>query len=95
MKVGDMIAFLKVPGSAGFETTVPFEAKEAPLWFHDKGLSETGTGYGLKLTGQYLVKVRNKWRRVYICQISNAGTAYIGKPGAWEYIVEQIADKEP
>ena len=89
-----MRAYLKIPNSAGFESTTPFEAKESPTWFHDKGLSETSSGYGLQLTSRYMVKVRNKWRRVYICQISNAGTAYIGKPGAWEYIVEQITDKE-
>ena len=26
-----------------------------------------------------MVKFEGKWRRVYVCQYSNAGTAYIGK----------------
>ena len=85
-----MLALLKVPNSSGFETTVPFDAKVESLWWQDKGLTETATGYGLQLTTRYMVKVRNKWRRVYCCQMGNAGTCYIGKPGAWEYIVENI-----
>lgn len=85
-----MKAFLKVPKSSGFETTVPFDAKESPMWFHDKGLIQTATGYGNRLATPYMVKVRNKWRRVYCCQFSNAGTLYIGKAGEWEYIVEDI-----
>jgi len=76
--------------SFGFETTVPFDCKESPLWFHDQGLQQTATGYGNRLATPYMVKVRGKWRRVYCCQYSNVGTLYIGKPGAWEYIVENI-----
>lgn len=89
-----MNAYLKIPGSAGFESTVPFEAKDSPLWFHDHGLMQTATGYGRQLASRYMVKVRGRWRRVYICQISNVGTAYIGKPGEWEYIVKSINEKE-
>ena len=85
-----MRAYLKIPGSAGFESTVPFECKDSPLWHHLAGISETASGYGIKLTTPYMVKIRNRWRRVYCCQISNAGTLYIGKPGQWEYIVESI-----
>jgi hypothetical protein len=85
-----MKAYMKIPDSAGFEQTVPFDAKESPLWYHAAGLQQTASGYGLQLTTRYMVKVRGKWRRVYCCQISNVGTCYIGKPGAWEYIVQSI-----
>ncbi len=34
-------------------------------------------GYGMKIpTGRWL-KVRNRWRRVYVTQYSNAGTAWV------------------
>ena len=34
-------------------------------------------GYGRKIpTGQWL-KVKNRWRRIYVTQYSNAGTAWI------------------
>ena len=85
-----MQAYLTVPGSAGFEVQVPFEAKESPLCWQDKGLSYTATGYGRRIPTRYVVKVRNRWRRVYACQLGYAGTCYIGKPGAWEYVVQDI-----
>jgi hypothetical protein len=88
-----MLAYMTIPGSAGFESTVPFEAKEVPLWWQEKGLSYTATGYGRKIPTRYMVRVRGLWRRVYACQISNAGTCYIGKPGAWEYIVQDIVKR--
>lgn len=43
----------------------------------------TVSGYGCKLPTPYMVQVHGRWRRVYVCQYGNAGTAYIGKPGAW------------
>lgn len=85
-----MKAYMTIPGSAGFESTIPFEAKESPLWWHGKGLSYTATGYGRKIPTRYMVRIRNRWRRVYACQLGNAGTCYIGKPDAWEYIVQDI-----
>ena len=85
-----MQAYMTIPGSAGFESDAPFEAKLAPLWWQEKGLSYTASGYGLRIPTRYKVKVRNRWRRVYACQMSNAGTCYIGRPGDWEYIVQSI-----
>jgi hypothetical protein len=29
-----------------------------------------------------------RWRRVYVANYGNAGTAYVGKPGAWIATVE-------
>ena len=35
-------------------------------------------GYGRKIPTQHMIKLAdNRWRRVYVCQYSNAGTAYI------------------
>ena len=55
------------------------ESKDAPLWWHLQGLSETASGYGMRLTSRTMVRTEpaGKWRRVYVAQISNAGTAYV------------------
>lgn len=69
--------------------TVEVEAKESPLWWHKKGLSYTASGYGSRIPSPYMVKWNGRWRRVYIAQFSNSGTAYIGNPGAWLATVER------
>ena len=63
--------------------TIRVEAKEAPLWWHNKGLSYTASGYGARIPSTVMVKWAGRWRRVYIACFGNSGTAYIGKPGAW------------
>lgn len=55
----------------------------APLWYHLQGLMQTSTGYGRKLNTGYKVAYKGKMRRIYACQISNAGTAYIVIKGQW------------
>lgn len=49
----------------------------APLWWHERGLSQTASGYGAKLTSSYKVPYNGRLYRVYMAQYSNAGTAYI------------------
>lgn len=66
------------------------EGKEAPLDWQIMGLQETASGYGRRLTTRYMVRFKGRWRRIYACQIGNAGTLYIGKPGAWEGTVFDI-----
>lgn len=41
------------------------------------------SGYGARIPTRYLVQWAGRWRRVYMANYGNAGTAYIGKPGAW------------
>ena len=55
------------------------ESKHAPLWWHDRGLMQTATGYGKRIATATMVKFNGKWRRVYCCIYSNIGTCYIGK----------------
>ena len=55
------------------------ESKQSPLWWQEQGLSFTASGYGKRIPTHTMVRYRGKWRRVYVCQYSNAGTAYIGK----------------
>lgn len=44
---------------------------------------QTQTGYGARIPSPYQVQWEGRWRRVYVANYGNAGTAYIGKPGAW------------
>lgn len=55
------------------------EAVPKPLWWQERGLSYTATGYGKRIPTQWLVKYNGKMRRVYCCIFSNIGTCYIGK----------------
>jgi len=61
----------------GIETTTA--AKLSPLWWHDRGLSYTASGYGKRIPTRHMVRHAGKWRRVYCCIYSNIGTCYIGK----------------
>lgn len=50
----------------------------------------SATGYGARIPTQYMVRFGARWRRVYVAQFSNAGTAYIGRPGAWVATVDDV-----
>jgi len=54
------------------------EVIEKPLWWQEKGLSYTATGYGKKIPTRYMVSYKGKFRRVYCAIYSNNGTMYIG-----------------
>lgn len=54
------------------------EHKLAPMRHHELGLSWTASGYGRRIPTEHMVKHDGRWRRVYVCQFGNAGTAYIG-----------------
>ena len=57
--------------------TVKADVKEKSLWWQDRGLMYTATGYGSKIPTRYMIKFNNKWRRVYCMVYSNSGTCYI------------------
>jgi hypothetical protein len=50
---------------------------DAPLWYHKQGLYQTASGYGRKLNTGKKYKYNGRLYRVYVCQYSNIGTAYI------------------
>jgi hypothetical protein len=56
---------------------VDVPAEKRPLLGHSAGLSFTQTGYGKKIPTQYVVRYKNRWRRVYSCVFSNSGSLYI------------------
>jgi len=55
----------------------PLETIEKPLWWQERGLSYTATGYGSKIPTQYMVKHSGRMKRVYCRIFSNAGSLYI------------------
>ena len=59
--------------------------KESPLPHHKAGLSYTASGYGRKIPTIYMVQLPDskRWRRVYACQYSNAGTCYVQSGKDW------------
>lgn len=60
----------------------PYELFDAPLWWHMRGLQETASGYGRRLTSSNKVRLPDgRTRRVYVTQFSNAGTAWINMDG--------------
>ena len=54
---------------------------DAPLPWQEKGLMETATGYGMKLTSTWKVKYRGRLYRVYYTCISNAASHWITRRG--------------
>ena len=79
---------IRPDGSSDSHWTREVESRDSPLWWQKQGLSFTTTGYGRRIPTSTMVRVNGKWRRVYVCQYSNAGTAYIGTlpKGAGEMI---------
>jgi hypothetical protein len=74
-----MTAELKTPDGQYFSV----ETKEELLWWQEKGLSFTASGYGRRIPTRYMVKFKNRWRRVYCCIYSNNGTSYIPSADGW------------
>jgi len=61
------------------------DSKTDLLPHHKAGLSYTRTGYGKKIPTTTMVKLPGnpRWRRVYCCIFSNAGTCYVPKGKDW------------
>lgn len=60
----------------------PYEFIDRPLWYHERGLSQTESGYGKALTSSRCVKLPDgRVRRVYVTCFSNCGTAWIKLDG--------------
>ena len=52
-----------------------------PLWWQERGLQATVSGYGAKIPTRWTVKHMNRWKRVYCRVYSNIGTLYIMHKG--------------
>lgn len=64
--------------------------RSALLPHHIAGRQYTRTGYGSRIPTRTMVQVpgSTRWRRVYVCQWSNAGTAYVRQGKDWIVIVD-------
>jgi len=60
----------------------------SPLWWHLKGLTQTASGYGRKLTTPYKVEHNGRAYRVYCVCFSNAGSLYILPTGNPLYLAD-------
>ena len=76
-----MMAYLQYGDSSTCMLTEKVEAKIHPTWWQIKGLMYTATGYGKKIPTSYMVKLNNRWLRVYCAIYSNIGTMYIISKG--------------
>ena len=56
------------------------------LPWQQRGLQQTASGYGRKLTTSGMIHFNGKLRRIYCCCISNAGSCYIVHEGKWLFI---------
>ena len=65
------------------------EHKDALLPHHELGLSYTSSGYGRKIPTTHMVRFPGnpRWRRVYCCCWSNAGTCYVTSGKDWIVIL--------
>lgn len=70
-----MIQIMLIKDESG--TYAERELIYSPLPWQEKGLRETRTGYGGKLTSSYKIRYAGKIRRVYRVQWSNAGSLYV------------------
>lgn len=75
----------RIPVAPGEElsamgTTVP--TVSAPLGWQVRGLSFTPSGYGRRIPTSTMIQLPGspRWRRVYVCIFSNAGTSYVDGP---------------
>ena len=55
------------------------EVKVKLLWWQEKGLQFTASGYGSKIPTGKMVKIGKRWHRIYYMIWSNAGSCYIMK----------------
>jgi len=67
-----------------------FEAKIEPLWWQERNLSFTASGYGSKIPTEYKVKFNNRWMRVYCTIYGNSGSLWIKSKGI-KYFVSEVA----
>ncbi len=62
------------------------ELLDAPLDWQKRGLQQTATGYGAKLTSRYKINFEGKLYRLYVTQYSNAGSTWFRVRGRTIYV---------
>ena len=64
------------------------ERQTKQLWWQERGLSFTASGYGRRIPTSRMVRLNKRWRRVYCCIFSNAGTCYIEQGKNWIVVTD-------
>ena len=59
---------------------------DAPLWWHQRGLSQTASGYGKALTTRWKIKHGGRLYRVYATCYSNCATHWFKVRGETIYL---------
>lgn len=72
--------------NAGRIVTDASELVSDPLPWQKRGLSQTATGYGRRLTSQYKINFNNKLRRLYVTCLGNAGSTWFKVKGKTIFI---------
>ena len=62
----------------------------SPLWWHKRGLSETLSGYGSRLTTPWQVVYNGRRYRVYATCWSNTATHWIQSKGQKLYVAGRL-----
>lgn len=65
---------------------INLEFIDAPMWYHNKGLMQTATGYGRKLNTGKKALVGGREYRVYASCFSNVASLYIIIKGVKVYV---------
>lgn len=64
-----------------------YELRDRPLPWQLRGLQQTASGYGARLTSGYMARLPDgRMRRVYVTQFSNAGSAWVTVDGRRYYL---------
>ena len=61
--------------------TIGVPVKVAELGWQRAGLTYTATGYGKRIPSRFMVQWAGRWRRVYVTQYGNAGSAWVWVAG--------------
>ena len=74
-----LVARMEVALTADFQ---PVPTRVRLLWWQERGLSFTASGYGRRIPTSFQVQLPGSpvWRRVYCCIYSNSGTCYVEGP---------------
>lgn len=59
---------------------------DAPMWYHNRGLTETATGYGMRLNSGLKIHFNGRLYRIYVTIFSNVGSSWFMTRGRKVYV---------
>lgn len=79
---------MAISGHLSWAETPESERRVKPLWWQEKGLQFTASGYGRRIPTSRMVRLNKRWRRVYCCIFSNSGTCYVPQGKDWLVVTD-------